>query len=113
MKERASQKDGVRCERRDDPRDYLLSPQATEGCADHTYGQGGFGEETYGGTGLEHVRQVGLGVCRDQYDRGRCRVVDLLKSLREIEAAFFSDIYIDQCYVGSQLLDGPERVGIR
>ena len=39
--------------------------------------------------------------------------VDLVKSLREIEAAFFADIYIDQCYVGSQLLDGPERVGIR
>ena len=28
-----------------------------------------------------------------------------MKSLREIEAAFVSEIYIDQCYVGSQLLE--------
>jgi len=85
----------------------LAFTETTEGCGDRTGGKRRLGEETYGGAGLEHVRQVRLGVGRDQYDRSRCRAVDLVKSLREIEAAFFADIYVDQCYVGSQLPDGP------
>ncbi|MDT5306875.1 MAG: hypothetical protein QOE48_2550 [Mycobacterium sp.] len=86
---------------------------ATYGCGDRTSRQGGLGNETYRGAGLDNVRKIRLRVCRDQYHRDRRPVVAILKCLSKIEAALFSEIHIDKCDVGSQFSDVPQPISIR